>query len=111
MGWRNDIGVSVRPLRDQGAFFAAARGNRDREVPGRNDSDDPDRLARDLDVDVGPDRGELLAGNSQRLASEEVEDLAGSADLVRRFRQGLALLAGEKARQFLAPREDLRRGA
>ena len=31
-------------------------GNCDRKIPGRDDADDADRLARRLDVDVGPER-------------------------------------------------------
>ena len=37
--------------------------DREREVPRRDDADDPERLACDLNVDVRPHAGEFLAGN------------------------------------------------
>ena len=85
--------------------------DRDREIPWRNDSDDADRLARDLDVDVRPHAGELLARNSQRFAGEEVEDLAGAGRLADAFGQRLALFAREQAPELVAPRQNLSRDA
>ena len=85
------------------------RRDRDRKIPGRDDPDHPDRLARRLDVDVRAHRSELLAGDSQRLAGEEIEDLAGPGDFADRLGQRLALFAGEEAAEFVAPGEDFQR--
>ena len=52
--------------------------NGDREIPRRDDADDADRLARDLDADARAHAGHLLAGEPQRLAGEEIEDLPGA---------------------------------
>ena len=71
--------------------------DRDREVPRRDEPDDADRLAGDLDLDAGPHRGQLLAGEPQRLAGEELEDLPGARRLADAFGQGLALLARRAA--------------
>ena len=54
----------------------------------------------------GRTRGEFLAGNSQGLAGEEVEDLAGPHDFADGFGQRLALFASEQAAEFVAPRQD-----
>src|SRR5690606_25494679 len=70
--------------------------NGDGEVPGRDDPDDADRLAGDLDIEPRPNRIELLAGDAQRLGGEEAEDLGGSRDLADAFRQRLALFPGQK---------------
>ena len=86
-------------------------GDRDREVPRRDDADDADRLARDLDVDVRPDAGELLARNPQRFAGEEVEDLPGAGRLADRLGQRLALFAREQPAELLAAGEDFGRDA
>ena len=58
-------------------------GNREREIPRRDDADDAERLARHLDVDVRPNAGEFLAGDAQRFAGEEVEDLRRRGSLRR----------------------------
>ena len=75
--------------------------NGDRKVPGRDQADDADRLARDLDIDIGPHRGELLASNAKRLPSKEGKDLSGAHDLADPLSQGLALLAGEQSAEFV----------
>ena len=71
--------------------------DRDREIPRRDQADDAERLARDLDVDAGAHGGELLAGQPQRFAGEELEDLAGARDLADALRQRLAFLARRAA--------------
>ena len=81
--------------------------NGDREIPRRDQADDADRLARDLDVDAGPHRGELLAGQAQALAGEEQEDLPGAHDLADALGQGLAFLARQQAAELVLAREDL----
>ena len=81
--------------------------DRDREIPRRDDSDDPDRLACDLDVDVRADAGKFLTRNSHRFASEEVEDLAGAGRFANAFGQRLALFAREQAPELVASRKDL----
>ena len=79
----------------------------DREVPRRDHADDADRLAGDLDVDARAHGGELLAGEAQRLAGEEGEDLAGAGRLADALGQRLALLARQQAAEFLLAGEDL----
>ena len=86
-------------------------GDGDREVPGRDDSDHAERLARDLDVDIRPDAREFLARDPQRFASEEVEDLPGPRRLADPLGQRLALLAREQPPELLAAGEDFGRNA
>ena len=50
--------------------------------------------------------GTLLAGQAQRLAGEEREDLAGARDFADAFRQGLAFLARQQAAELVLARED-----
>src|SRR5208282_1900855 len=85
--------------------------NRDRKIPGRDDSDHADGLACRLDVDVRAHGRELFARDSQRLAGEEIEDLAGPRDLADPLGQRLALFAGEETAEFVAPGEDFQGGA
>src|SRR5208282_409420 len=81
--------------------------DREGEIPRRNNADDADRLARRFDVDVRPHAGELLAGNSQRLAGEEVEDLACPGCFPDALGERLALLARKQASELLPPRQEL----
>ena len=87
------------PNASAGAIFHA--GNRQREVPRRDRGDDAERLARDLDVDAGPDRVDLLAAEPHGFAGEELEDRAGARRL-RRCRRRAACparaTAGGRAR-------------
>ena len=85
--------------------------NREREVPGRNDADDADRLARDFDIHTGSGGGELLAWNSQSFAGEKIKYMPGAGGFANRLGQRLALLAGEQLAKLLATRKDLGRGA
>ena len=86
-------------------------GDREREVPGRDDADDSERLARDLDVDIRPHAGEFLARNPQRFASEEVEDLPGAGRLADTLRERLAFFARQQAPELLATGENFGRNA
>ena len=65
----------------------------------------------DLDVDIRAHPSELFAGDSQRLACEEIENLAGPRNLSRRLGQRLALFAGEETSEFVPPGEDFRGSA
>ncbi|EHK78845.1 hypothetical protein SM0020_06717 [Sinorhizobium meliloti CCNWSX0020] len=76
---RNQLGR----LEDDGVAVAERRGdlpggNGDREVPRRDDADDPCRLVGDLDADPRPDRRDDLTRKTQGLAGEELEYLAGA---------------------------------
>src|SRR5690606_32182167 len=81
------------------------RGDRDGEVPRRDDADNPHTLARDLDADTRADRGDGLAGEPQRLAREELEYLAGTGYLPDALGQRLAFLTAQQRAQFLLARE------
>src|SRR6266568_6348944 len=52
-------------------------------------------------------RGELLAGNPQRLPGKEDKDLSGANDLTDPLGQNLALLAGEQPAELLLAGQDL----
>src|SRR6185312_10624163 len=82
-------------------------GNRDREVPRRDQTDDAERLARRLDVDARPHRRDLLAGDPQAFAGEEQEDLARSDRLANRLGERLALFAREQPPELVLARKDL----
>ena len=86
-------------------------GNGDREVPRRDDADDAERLARHLDVDVGPHAREFLARDPQGFAGEEVEDLPGSSRLANSLWKRLAFLARKQASELLAAGENFGRSA
>ena len=47
--------------------------NRDRKIPGRDERDHANRLARDVHRHAGPHRGDQLAGGPQRLAGENLK--------------------------------------
>ena len=81
--------------------------NGDREIPRRDDADDADRLARHGHFEARPHARHDLAGEPQRLAGEEIEDLPGAHRLADALGQRLALLAGEQAAELLAPLENL----
>src|SRR5688500_3608801 len=69
------------------------RGYRDRKVPRRDEADDANRFPGNLDVHPRPDRRQLLAREPERLASEELEDMAGPGGFADPLRQGLPFLA------------------
>ena len=81
--------------------------DRDREVPRRDQADDADRLAGDLDVDAGTDRRQLLAGQPQHLAGEELEDVPGAHRLADALGQRLAFLAREQPADLVLAGEDV----
>ena len=87
------------------------RRDRERKVPGSDEADDADRLARDLDLDAGPHRVELVAADAHRLAGEVLEDRSGAAGLAHGIGQRLAHLARELLSELLLARQDLRAGA
>src|SRR5580692_8460131 len=68
-------------------------GNRDREIPGTDDPDDPDWFARQVDFDAGPNRRAVLARNPKRLARKKCEDLTGARHFADTFGQCLAFFA------------------
>ena len=85
--------------------------NREREVPRRDDADDADRLARDLDFDAGPHRVELVAADAHRLAGEVLEDRAGAAGFADPVGERLSLLARQLPPELFLARQDLGAGA
>ena len=102
VGGLADDGVAVRECRRD-----LPRRNRDRKIPRRDEPDDPQRLARDLDFDAGADRRKLLAGHADDLAREEPEDLARARRLADALRQRLAFLARQQGAQLVLARQDL----
>src|SRR5262249_21320004 len=109
-------GNEIRGFEDHGVALGESRrdlprGDGERKVPRRDNSDDPERLSRDLDVDIWPDAREFLAGNPQSFAGEEVEDLSRSGRLADAFREGLAFFAREQTPKLLAPSENFGRGS
>ena len=81
--------------------------DREREVPGRDQPDHAERLAVMSTSTPGPHRGHPLAGKAQRLAGEELEDLAGARRLADAFGQRLALLARQQLAELLPALQDL----
>ena len=80
----------------------------DREIPRRDDADDADRLARRSRRSMpGRTPGTHLAGEPQRLAGEEIEDLRGADRLADAFGERLAFLAGQQPAELLLAGEDL----
>jgi hypothetical protein len=78
--------------------FPCRNGNG--EIPRRDDADHTDRFTGDFDIDIGPNAGNLLAHQPQRLAGEEIEDLPCPRDLSDAFGTGLALLASQELAEF-----------
>ena len=76
--------------------------DRERKVPGRDQADHADRLARDVDLHAGPHRGHRFAAGAQRLAGEELEDLAGARRFADGLGQGLAFFARQQHAQLVA---------
>ena len=105
-------GHQVGGLEDHGVAVGERRRDlpgrdREREVPGRDQADHAERLAGHVDLDARPDRGHALARKAQRLAGEELEDLAGAARLADAVGERLALLAREQLAELLPALEDL----
>ena len=85
--------------------------DRDRKIPGRDERDHANRLARDVHRHAGPHRGDQLAGGPQRLAGEELEDLAGAADFTARLGRRLALFTRQQIAKLGLTRQDFRADA
>jgi len=83
------------------------RGNRDREIPRRDQPNDADRLARDLDVDARAHRCDLLPCETHAFRGEEQEDLPGANGLADAFGERLAFLAREQAAKVVLASENL----
>src|SRR5438105_4131567 len=86
---RDDAGHQVGRLDDHAVAPRQRRrdlpgGNGDGEVPGRDDAHHADGLARDLHADARSHGRQGLAAGAQRLAGEELEDVAGALDLADR---------------------------
>ena len=83
-------------------------GNGDRKVPRRDQADDADRLAGDLDVDAGADGRQLLPGQPQHFAGEELEDVPGTDGLAHALGQRLPFFAREQPADLVLARENIR---
>src|SRR3954465_4367666 len=71
-------------------------GDCDREVPWRDDADDPQRLARDVDIDVRAHGWQLLAGQPHAFRCEEQKDLRGTCSFTNAFGKRLALFTRQQ---------------
>jgi hypothetical protein len=92
VGRLEDDGVAVGQRRRD-----LPRRDRDREIPRRDDADDADRLARDLDVDAGTHLGNLLAGRGAAPSPAKNSKIwPARADLADAFGQRLAFLARQQ---------------
>ena len=105
-------GVLIGGLEDDGVAVGQGRrdlpgGDGDREVPRRDQGDDADRLARDLDLDAGAHGGELLARHAQRFTREELEDVRRADGFADAFRERLAFLAREQPAELVLARQDV----
>ena len=85
-------------------------GDRDGEVPGRDQAHDAHGLARDFHADARAHGRHHLAAGTQRFAGKELEDVAGACHLADGLGQGLAFLAREQVAQFGLARQDLGAG-
>ena len=84
------------------------RGNGNREIPGRDQTDDADRLARDFHVDTRANRGQLFAREAHRLSGKELENLAGARGLADTLCQRLPFFAREQPADLVLSRQDFR---
>jgi hypothetical protein len=89
----------------------SSRPDRDREVPRRDEADNAERLARDLDIDPRPYRRHFFPGEAQRLAGKNLKMFPARACFADPFGQRLAFLAGEEPPELVLAREDLVAGA
>ncbi|MNS58254.1 hypothetical protein D3C72_911690 [compost metagenome] len=78
----------------------------DREVPRGDQTDHAQGFASDFNVDARTHRRQVVAGQAQALAGEELEDIAGAGHFADGFRQGLALFPGQQGAEFFATGED-----
>ena len=82
------------------------RRDRNREVPRGDQADHAQRFAGDFDVDARAHRRQVIAGQTQAFAGEELEDVAGAGHFANGFGQGLALFPGQQRAEFFAAGED-----
>jgi len=76
-------------------------------VPGGDETGDADRLAHHREVLLRRGRGLLLVTEVSDSLGVIIEDVDGATHLARSLRDGLALLAGERLREFVAPGANL----
>ena len=99
----------LRRLEDHGVAVGEGRGDlpggdRDGEVPRRDDADHAERLAGHRHLESRSDRVDHLTGVAQRLTAVELQDLPGPHHLAARLGQGLALFAGEQVTELVGTR-------
>ena len=87
------------------------RRDSERKIPGRDQPDHANWLARDVDFDAGPHGVELVTTDPHCFASEVLEDGAGTAGFTHRIGERLAHLARQLASEFLLARQNLGTGA
>jgi hypothetical protein len=80
------------------------RGNGDREVPGRDEADDPERPPHRVDEHAVALRRHRLARQPRALAGEVAQDVHRAPHFAARLRERLPLLARHVARDRLRPR-------
>src|SRR5258708_12605761 len=73
----------LRRLEHDGVAVTQRRRNlpgrdRDRKIPWRDQADDADRLARDLDLEAGTHRGTFFSRQAHRLAPKDRTNLSAS---------------------------------
>ncbi|MNF74083.1 hypothetical protein D3C84_561060 [compost metagenome] len=85
--------------------FPGRNGNR--EVPRGDQADHAQGFTGDFHVHARAYRRQIVAGQAQAFAGEELEDVTGTAHLANGFGQGLAFLAGEQGAELFLAREDL----
>ena len=103
----------VGRLEDDGVAVAERRrdlpgGNGDREIPRRDDADDADRLAGDLDADAGPHATARVSPASRSASPAKKSKIwRGAHGLADAFGQRLALLARQQPAELVLARQDL----
>ena len=98
--------TTVLPKASAGAIFHA--GMAIGKIPGRNQSDDANRLSRDFDVDPRTDRRNLFTREAEHFAGKELEDVARAHRFADALRQRLAFFARQQPADVVFAREDVR---
>ena len=70
-------------------------GDCDREIPRRDQTDNPNRFPNDFDVDIGANRGDGVTGDAQRFTRKETEDLCCANGFSNPFGERLAFLSSQ----------------
>jgi hypothetical protein len=83
------------------------RRNGNGKIPGRDQADDANWLARYLNVDTGPHRSDFVPGEAQAFTRKEQEDLASPRHLADAFGKRFPFLAREQSAEFVLARKDL----